>query len=109
MIKALIFDLDNCLAAASEVGGDLYEPAFDAIRQANRGEVSGEAMERAFADVWRHPLDWVATQYGFSEAMVAAGWRVFLKMEVTRPMSGYEDLAVLSELPVQCFLVTSGF
>src|SRR5580765_7952350 len=36
MVKALIFDLDNCLAAANEVGEELFEPAFEAMRQANR-------------------------------------------------------------------------
>lgn len=109
MIKALIFDLDNCLAAANEVGEELFEPALDAIRRANRGDVSDETLEQAFADVWRHPLDWVATRYGFSEAMLAAGWRMFVAMEVTHPMYGYGDLAILAELRVQRFLVTSGF
>jgi putative hydrolase of the HAD superfamily len=109
MTKAVIFDLDNCLAAASEVGQELFQPAFDAIREANCGDVSGEALERAFADMWRTPFDRVAAQYGFSEAMLTAGWRVFVTMEVTHPMSGYGDLAALAELPVQRFLVTSGF
>jgi putative hydrolase of the HAD superfamily len=109
MKRALIFDLDNCLAAANEVGEDFFAPAFDAIRQANRGTVSDAALEQAFADMWRHPLDWVAERYGFPEAMLVAGWRVFASMEVSRPMCGYGDLAVLAELPAQRFLVTSGF
>ena len=109
MIKAIIFDLDNCLAAANEVGEDLYKPAFDAIRQASNGTISEEVLEQAFQDCWRHPLDWVAARYGFSDSMLAAGWRVFVTLEVTRPMHGYDDLAVLAELPVQRFLVTSGF
>jgi putative hydrolase of the HAD superfamily len=109
MIKAIIFDLDNCLAAANEVGEDLYKPAFDAIRQTSNGTISEEVLEQAFQDCWRHPLDWVAARYGFSDSMLAAGWRVFVTLEVTRPMHGYDDLAVLAELPVQRFLVTSGF
>ena len=109
MTKALIFDLDNCLAPANEVGEELFEPAFDAIRRANHGTVSNEALELAFADAWRHPLDWVAAKYSFSEAMLAAGWRVFVAMEFARPMHGYGDLPILAELPAQLFLVTSGF
>jgi len=109
MSKALIFDLDNCLAAANEVGEELFQPAFDAIPQANHSAVSDEVLEQAFADMWRHPLDWVAAKYGFSEAMLAAGWRAFVTMEVARPMFGYGDLAVLAELPVKRFLMTSGF
>lgn len=109
MTQALIFDLDNCLAAATEVGVEVVEPAFAAMRQANRGMVSEEVLEQAFADVWRHPLDWVAAKYGFSEAMRAAGWREFVGMEVMHPMHGYGDLPILAQLPAQRFLVTSGF
>jgi putative hydrolase of the HAD superfamily len=109
MIRAAIFDLDNCLAAADEVGEELYQPAFDAIRQANDGTISEETLQKAFTDCWRHPLDWVAARYAFSEAMLAAGWRVFINMKVTRPMHGYADLATLRQLSVQRFLVTSGF
>ena len=107
--NALIFDLDNCLAAASEVGDQLFEPAFDAIRKANNGTLSEGSLKEAFSDCWRHPLDWVATKYGFSPEMLAAGWKVFVTTEVKEPMHGYGDLAVLSNLPVHRFLVTSGF
>ena len=108
-MKAVIFDLDNCLAAANEPGELLYEPAFDAIRRENRGAVPDKALARAFADCWFTPLDKVAAKYGFSAAMLAAGWKVFAALEVRTPMRGYGDLAELSELPAQRFLVTSGF
>ena len=109
MIKALIFDLDNCLAAADEPGRQLYEPAFHAIRAANHGTLSDAALDRAFADCWRHPLDWVAANHGFSEAMLSAGWSVLVATEVTQAMRGYADLGSLATLPAQRFLVTSGF
>jgi putative hydrolase of the HAD superfamily len=109
MIKAVIFDLDNCLADASEAGADLFKPALDAMRQAGRGRLSGAAIERALADVWIHPLDWVATQHRLPEEMLVAGWRIFGTLEVTRPLRGYGDLALVASLPAQRFLVTSGF
>jgi len=109
MIRALILDLDNCLAAANEVGDELFAPAFDAISRANDGSHSAESLKLAFADMWRHPLDWVAAKHGLSDGMLEAGRRVFCTLEVTRPMHGYGDLAILSELQVQRFLVTSGF
>jgi HAD superfamily hydrolase (TIGR01509 family) len=109
MIKAAIFDLDNCLSAADEVGAQLFEPAFDAIRKANRSTLTDQALEAAFSDCWRHPLDFVAAKHGFSPEMLAAGWKVFARTEVEVPMHGYPDLAVLAGLPVQRFLVTSGF
>lgn len=36
-----------CLAAANEVGDQLFEPAFEAIRNANRGTLSAEELKEA--------------------------------------------------------------
>jgi phosphoglycolate phosphatase-like HAD superfamily hydrolase len=109
MIKACIFDLDNCLSAADAVGQGLFEPAFQAIRNANQGRLSEVALAAAFADCWRQPLDFVARRHGFSETMLAAGWEILAQTEVRTPMCGYSDLAALSDLPGLRFLVTSGF
>jgi len=109
MIKAVIFDLDNCLAAANEPGEELFAPAFEAIREANKGTLTEAALNAAFADCWVNPLDAVAARHNFSGGMVAAGWRELARTEVREPMRGYPDLPVLEELPVQRFLVTSGF
>ena len=109
MIKALIFDLDNCLAAASEVGEELFGPAFEAMRNANRGTLTPEQLAEAFKECWRHPLDFVARRFGLSEEMLAAGWKIFSQTVVETPMKGYGDLAVLRELPFDLYLVTSGF
>jgi phosphoglycolate phosphatase-like HAD superfamily hydrolase len=109
MIKALIFDLDNCLAAANEVGEELFEPAFEAIRTANRGTLTLEQLTEAFKECWRHPLDFLAQRFGFSKEMLAAGWKVFSQTVVETSMKGYGDLAVLRGLPFDLYLVTSGF
>ncbi len=108
-MKAIIFDLDNCLSAADEVPAALYQPAFDAIRAASEGRLDDDALAAAFTDCWRHPLDLVAERHGFSEAMLAAGSRAFGEVEMTAPMHGYPDLQLLAELQAMRFLVTSGF
>ena len=108
-VRAVVFDLDNCLAAADEAGEALFAPAFDAIRTANRGRLSEAALSAAFADCWRHALDFVARKHGFSDEMLQAGWRVFRRLEVTHPLRGYGDLHCVSAIPVPRFLVTSGF
>ena len=109
MTKAIIFDLDSCLSPADEPGQQLFAPAFDAITKANQGSHRPSVLQTAFADMWRLPFDFVAEKYGFTPAMKAAGWQVLAQLEVTTPMSGYGDLAVLKELPVLKFVVTSGF
>jgi len=109
MIKAIIFDLDNCLSASDEVGRELLEPVFVAIRQANKGTLSQGALAQAFDDCWRTPLDRVAHKHGFSTEMLNAGWEVAARIEVNVPMHGYSDLHTLTELNAKLFLVTSGF
>jgi putative hydrolase of the HAD superfamily len=109
VIKAIIFDLDSCLAAADEVGEALFADAFDAIRSANNGRLSEEQLTSAFRDCWRFPFDFICAKYGFSEPMRSAGFVAFSKTEVTTQMRGYGDLAALKELHAKLFLVTSGF
>lgn len=108
-INAVIFDLDNCLSAADEVGKALFEPAFEAIRRANQGQLPDNILEEALPDCWCHSLDFVAARRGFSKAMLDAGWEALAGLEVTIPMSGYPDLGILAEINALRFLVTSGF
>ena len=108
-IRAVIFDLDNCLAAADEAGEELFKPAFDAIRAANKGRLSEEELSAAFADCWRHALDHVARKHGFSDEMYRAGFEVFRRIEVKQPLRGYADLPLIRTLPWKRILVTSGF
>lgn len=107
--RAAIFDLDNCLAAADEAGDALFAPAFAAIRSANRGQLTQEELDAAFADMWRDALDAVARKHGFSDEMLDAGWRAFRAIEVKQPLRGYPDLWEIESLPLERFLVTSGF
>jgi putative hydrolase of the HAD superfamily len=107
--QAVIFDLDNCLSAADEIGAQLFEPAFVAIRAASGNRHSERALAAAFADMWRHALDWVAAAHGFTPAMREAAWRQLSQLQVTTPMHGYDDLHLLAQVPAVRFLVTSGF
>ncbi|HWI37842.1 MAG TPA: HAD family hydrolase [Burkholderiales bacterium] len=108
-VAAVIFDLDNCLAAADEAGEALFAPAFDAIRAANRGHLTEAKLSAAFADMWRHALDHVARQHRFTDGMLRAGWDAFRTLEVRQPLHGYGDLPELARLPAARFLVTTGF
>ena len=108
MIKAIIFDLDNCLAAANEVGEHLFEPAFEAIRNANRGTLTTEPLARhsTNAGVIRLTLSQQIRLFAGN----ALSWLGGLCSHLCpTPMNGYDDLAFLRELPVELYLVTSGF
>jgi FMN phosphatase YigB (HAD superfamily) len=108
-MRCVIFDLDNCISASDEGGVDLAGPVFGAIREANRGTLSPEALEAALRDLWVHSMDVVAERHDFSEAMRDAGWKACSSLEVQRPMHGYGDLGIIPHLVELRFLVTTGF
>ena len=108
-VRAIIFDLDNCLAAADEVGERLLEPVFAAVRAANDGSLTSSELDAAFRDCWFHAFDFVADTHQFTQRMRSAGWEVFRQVEVRGSMRGYGDLALLPSLGEGRFLVTSGF
>ena len=109
MVRAYIFDLDNCLCAADAPGPDFLQPLFGAIAAANLGSHPASVMQQAFAECWFQPLDIVARKFSFTPAMRAATWRAGAALEVRAPMRGYADLGLLSTINVARFLVTSGF
>jgi putative hydrolase of the HAD superfamily len=108
-LSVLIFDLDNCLAAADEPGKSLLDPVFTAIRASNMGAIADDELQTALDELWGQSFDVVAERHGFSPAMRDAGWRAFLALEVGAPMHGYGDLDLLPSLGRRRFLVTTGF
>lgn len=109
MIKAVFFDLDNCLAAADETGRGHFAPMYAAVRAANHGALEEAGLEAAFEDTWVHAFDFVARKHGFTDAMYQAGYAALTQVEITAPMFGYGDLQVVPELDCRKFLITSGF
>lgn len=109
MIRAIIFDLDKCLAPPEEIGRAFFEPALEAIRRANDGSLSDEALESAIRDFWRLAYDDIATRHGFSPQMFEAGWQAYRSLRMPGPLRGYGDLDVLAEFRVPLFIVTTGF
>ena len=106
MIRALIFDLDNCLAAANEVGEQLVEPAFAAIRAANRGTLSEAALSEAISDARATHSTSSRKNTGFSDRDARSRLESFSSTAVETPMKGYDDLDVLRSCP-RALLVTS--
>lgn len=106
--QVAIFDLDNCLMDARVVG-PLFEPAFDAIRRANQGMLTPAVLEQSLHQCWYTAFDLVATRYHYTPAMREAGWNAFSQMQVGDGLEGYTDLALVPNIPLRRYLVTSGF
>jgi FMN phosphatase YigB (HAD superfamily) len=109
VIRAIVFDLDKCLAPPEEIGRAFFEPPIEAIRRANNGTLTDEALESAIRDFWHLSYDDIAVRHGFSPAMFEAGWKAYRALRMPGPLRGYGDLDVLPELDVPLILVTTGF
>jgi len=109
MLKAIIFDLDNCLAAADEPGRSLFDPLLAALQRSNHGHFSEQELKHIEFDYWRQPLDHVFEKHGLPDEMRQAAWEANRAIRVTTPMKGYGDLHLLAEFGVPLFLVTTGF
>lgn len=107
--QAIIFDFDNCLCDSREPGESLFAPAFDAIEKANDGHVPEDRLRAAFDECWYTSFDLVAKKYEFSRAMFDAGFEAFGRLRVERPLQGYPDVALVRQIPLDKYLVTSGF
>lgn len=104
--KAIIFDLDNTIYPVSSIAGELFRTLFHLL------ESSGELTHNLDAvkqDLMRKPYQWVASQYGFSEALTQQGNTLLANLRYDGPISAFEDYFETRSLPVEKFLVTSGF
>ncbi|MBS0209133.1 MAG: hypothetical protein JSS27_09285 [Planctomycetes bacterium] len=92
VIKAIIFDLDNCLCAADAAGRQLLEAVFAVIRSTNDGTYSAAEVSAIIGDLWRQPLNVVAEKYQFPPEMRAAAWAAYARAEVSGQMAGCADI-----------------
>ena len=109
MVRAYIFDLDNCLCSADAPGPDFLRPVLDAIGAAGAGTHDAATLQQIYAECLYQPLNIVASKFSFTPAMRTAAWRAGGALEAKAPMHGYADLHLLATLDAARFLVTSGF
>src|SRR5688572_29515517 len=107
-IYGVIFDLDNCLSPVDKTDPALFEPVFLTLRSTNNGTFSEDALQVAFDDFWRLPLDLIEVRHGFSPAMKQSARAAYSELEV-KTLTGYPDLPLLAKIEVPKFLVTTGF
>ena len=108
MIKAIIFDLDNCIFDTSSMGGGAIGAVRDALATS---DLSEEVKEQINIALKTDPLEDVLKRFGVpeptGEAMREAYRNTVLGPE--RPAKTYGDEDAIKELPVIKILVTSGY
>lgn len=105
-VKALILDLDNTIYAVESIGEDLFKSLFDLIKKS--GEFSGD-LEDIKRDVMKKPFQTVASDYQFSESLTDNGTKLLQELTYEGKIEPFEDYRDLRKIPIDKYLVTTGF
>lgn len=108
MIKAIIFDLDNCIFDTSSMGGRAISGVKDALNASNLSEQTKvEIGIRLKTD----PLDDVIKRFTVPENVGEQMRQAYRDSDLPSdiPASTYGDEGAIKDLPVLKILVTSGY
>ncbi|MDQ4139237.1 MAG: HAD family hydrolase [Bacteroidota bacterium] len=104
--KAIIFDLDNTIYSVHSIGNELFAPLFNLIFE--NGNYA-PMMERIKDEIMRRPFQLVARDYKFSEELTQKGVELLKNLAYEGRIEPFPDYQFTKDLPVEKFLVTTGF
>lgn len=104
--KAIFFDLDNTIYSAPSICDDLFAPLYQLIQNSNEHNSCFENIQR---DLLHQPFHKVAEKHGFSETLTQQGIELLQTMTYDKPLEPFKDYGKTKLLPLQKFLVTTGF
>ncbi|RYU91367.1 HAD family hydrolase [Mucilaginibacter terrigena] len=108
MKRVLILDLDNTIYPVSSIAHHLFGKLFKLIDE-NLGEEDRQAANRAKEELTRRPYQHVADEFGFSAQLKEQGMAMLRNIRFEEPMFPYPEYSLLRQIPIDKFLVTTGF
>jgi putative hydrolase of the HAD superfamily len=105
MKKALIFDLDDTIYPSKSIADKMFTELYALIKK----HVSEEVFRKVKEDLLTTPFQKVADRYAFSNELKQEGMKLSEDMAYNEPMQAFEDYALVKDLKVDKFLVTSGY
>lgn len=104
--KAIIFDLDNTIYSVHSIGEELFATLFRLIEE--EGSHAAD-MHRIRDEIMRRPFQLVAKDYGFSEELTRQGVALLKDLTYEGRIEPFRDYHTTRSLPVDKYLVTTGF
>jgi putative hydrolase of the HAD superfamily len=108
MKRVLILDLDNTIYPVSSIADHLFSKLFKLIDE-NLGETDRQAAQKAKEQLTRRPYQHIADEFGFSDELKQQGIQMLSNIRFEEPMYPYEQYNDLRQIPIDKFLVTTGF
>ncbi|MFL5748479.1 MAG: HAD family hydrolase [Niastella sp.] len=104
--KAIIFDLDNTIYSVYTIGHTLFAPLFELLEQDG---TQLQHMDKIRDEVMRRPFQHIANDYQFSEELTKKSIALLQQLVYNAPIEPFEDYALVRQLPIDKYLVTTGF
>ncbi len=104
--KAIIFDLDNTVYSAHSIGNEVFASLFELIIETGNHT---ENIEKIKDDIMRRPFQLVAKNYHFSDELTQKGIALLKELTYQGKIEPFPDYQFTKGLPVDKFLVTTGF
>jgi putative hydrolase of the HAD superfamily len=106
MKKAIIFDLDNTIYPVPQIGAKLFAPVFELLETEGR---SAPELEKIKDEIMRTPFQKVAKDHHFSEELISKSIDILKDLAYNGAIEPFADFEYVRSLPVDKFLVTTGF
>jgi putative hydrolase of the HAD superfamily len=111
MKRALILDLDNTIYPVSSIADNLFAELFKTLD--NYAELINaddkDKLNKIKQEMMRRPFHHIAEEYGLSDEITKSMVDVLKNMTYDLPMQPFEDYAHIRSIPLDKFLVTTGF
>jgi len=111
MKKALILDLDNTIYPVSAIADNLFAKLFAALDEysgsINLGD--NDRVAKIKEEMTRRPFQYIADKYELDKALNDKMVDTLRTMTYDLPMQPFEDYQYLRGIPLDKFLVTTGF
>lgn len=104
--KVIILDLDNTIYPVTSIGDKLFAPLFRLIEE---DENLQPDMDKIRRDIMRKPFQYVAADYNFSKELMEKGVELLKETTYDERITPFPDYEAIKSLPLDKFLVTTGF
>src|SRR6201991_3308671 len=111
MKRALILDLDNTIYPVSSIADNLFAELFktlDGYAELINAD-DDDKINKIKDEMTRRPFHHIADEYNLSNEITESMVNVLKNMTYDLPMQPFEDYAHIRSIPLDKFLVTTGF
>jgi putative hydrolase of the HAD superfamily len=111
MKRALILDLDNTIYPVSSIADNLFSQLFDTLDQHAEiiNTVDINRVNKIKDEMTRRPFQHIADEFELDEELRYKMVDVLKNMTYDLPMQPFEDYSHIRSIPLDKFLVTTGF